>query len=501
MNWGGGYVSDMAYQASYFAQQSPVHLKLACLLHGVAAPSLAPGFTFCDLGSGRCLTAAVLAASNPQGTFYAVDFLPAHISEGSELAEQAALTNLHVLENSFEELVNDQVTLPQMDFVTLYGIHSWVNAENRAHVMRFLDRHVKPGGVVYINYNAAVGWDEAQELHELIHAISSHCVGTRDQNCDHVRHVIDQLRGSGSVYFTQRQSTAFRDILNALHGDANAYMAHEYMNQEWRLHHHDAVAKDFAGIGFTYACDAERPQIDPSHHFSPAQQALLEDTPADMREVAKDLILNTSFRQDVYVRSGPSSAAADQTMAAHEVGIALTSPDASPRRTRHLSGQVVEPAALDHLIWRRLQTHPMSLAQLRMFSEAHGENARYADTLVSQWLASGNVLACRCDAQSDPRPALRLNTVIARAALHRVHYNALASPVLGGGMMTSTVGNFLYDTLKRLGDHTPRARLTEEVSACFAFANLPPLSAAVLDEKMEKGIEGLLPLWRQFQIF
>ena len=44
------------------------------------------------------------------------------------------------------------------DFVGLHGVWSWISNANRAAVVEFLRRKLKPGGVLYISYNASPGW-------------------------------------------------------------------------------------------------------------------------------------------------------------------------------------------------------------------------------------------------------------------------------------------------------------------------------------------------------
>lgn len=38
--------------------------------------------------------------------------------------------------------------LPQFDFITLHGIYTWVSRENRQHIVDFIARYLKPGGIV-----------------------------------------------------------------------------------------------------------------------------------------------------------------------------------------------------------------------------------------------------------------------------------------------------------------------------------------------------------------
>ena len=57
-----------------------------------------------------------------------------------------------------QELIGaDAPVLPMFDYVTLHGVYSWVGTTVRADIVRFLRRYLKPGGAVYLSYNAMPG--------------------------------------------------------------------------------------------------------------------------------------------------------------------------------------------------------------------------------------------------------------------------------------------------------------------------------------------------------
>jgi hypothetical protein len=38
-------------------------------------------------------------------------------------------------------------------FTTVHGVLSWINAENRKAIQRFVLKKIKPGGILYLSYN------------------------------------------------------------------------------------------------------------------------------------------------------------------------------------------------------------------------------------------------------------------------------------------------------------------------------------------------------------
>ena len=100
MDWTSGYVSDIEYTSGFYREQSPAWLNFVCLLNGIEPVDLQQPFTYFELGFGRGLTAQLVAASHPNGQFYAADFNPAHVAGASALAKQAQLSNLTLLESA-----------------------------------------------------------------------------------------------------------------------------------------------------------------------------------------------------------------------------------------------------------------------------------------------------------------------------------------------------------------------------------------------------------------
>ena len=165
-SWADGYVVDVGYVHGFYGELAPSSLAFAALLGRIAPPALDAPFTYYELGCGQGETSAVLAAANPQGRFTGVDFNPTHIHHARALARDAGIDNLEFLEKSFAELV--ALDLPDADVVALHGVWSWVSAENRAHIVEFIRRRLKPGGLALVSYNALPGMSQVAPLQRLL---------------------------------------------------------------------------------------------------------------------------------------------------------------------------------------------------------------------------------------------------------------------------------------------------------------------------------------------
>ena len=228
-------------------------MAFACILNNVEPIAPDAPFPYFELGSGQGFTLNLLAAANPHGRFYGNDFHPAHVATAHQLATRAALDNLVVLENSFAELADGEVDLPQFDFITMHGIYSWVNAENRQHIVRFLSRYLKPGGLVYISYNVLPEWASVTLMQWLLLEQGKTGVSGSEAQIRQGRELIDRLCNEKSGYFATHNDPFLHYRLDRLADVPIAYLAHEYLNYGWEALYHADVARDLAAAKLEFA--------------------------------------------------------------------------------------------------------------------------------------------------------------------------------------------------------------------------------------------------------
>jgi len=150
------YVTDVPYAATFTQYGAPAWLDLTALLSGVRPPDRKGAFAWCELGCGRGATAAILAATHPGGAFHGVDLMPEHIAHARRLGERCGIANLTLHQGDFAAAAT--LDLPRFDYIVAHGVYSWIDAQARATLRHFVDRHLAPGGLVYISYNAMPGW-------------------------------------------------------------------------------------------------------------------------------------------------------------------------------------------------------------------------------------------------------------------------------------------------------------------------------------------------------
>ena len=187
-DWGDGYVTDTAYLPGYYHHQSPLHLNLACLLGGVTGLAITPesSLSYLELGCGCGFGALALAASNPNWQVTGIDFSPAHIAAARELAAEAGIANAQFIEGDLADFADCESakTLPEADVITLHGLWSWVGDPVRAGIVRLIDRKLRPGGLVYVSYNALPGWQQAIGMQRLVREAGQRDAGRSDRQVE-----------------------------------------------------------------------------------------------------------------------------------------------------------------------------------------------------------------------------------------------------------------------------------------------------------------------------
>lgn len=298
-----GYTSDISYTPCYLRKLDPEFINYSAVMHGREPITLEKGFTHCDLGCGRGLTSLIMAANHPQGEFWATDYSPFHIEQAQKLAEEAGLTNIHFLELSFQELVDNPSLVPPCDFITLHGIYTWVNDENRQHVTSILTQNLKPGGFVYNSYNAMPGWAAIAPLQTAFNELSHVLNGASTERFTASRNFISSFRKLNPNYF-ERNQQALTERLNIIDKCADInYLIHEYLNDGWKAFHFHEVSRQMASAELEYI-GQDSPAESYAHGLMSGelQQQLSLLPSIELQQMFKDMTYNTNFRMDLYTK-------------------------------------------------------------------------------------------------------------------------------------------------------------------------------------------------------
>jgi SAM-dependent methyltransferase len=391
-SWGEGYVTDTSYISSVHGELSPAHLAFAAALSGQAAPDVTEPLTYCDLGCGQGLTTNLMAAAYPHIEFHGNDFNPAHVVGARRLAAETGLANAHFYEDSFEEFLH-QPKLPEaFDIIVLHGIYSWISPDNRAHVRRFIRQKLRPGGLVYLSYNALPGWSALAPIRRFMQLQSAGGGSTAAR----LSSALDSVRAASAAdmgYF--KRNPGAKAWLDKMAKSPPAYLAHEYFNENWTLYYHADLVAEVAEAKLDYIGTATVIDTLDGFNIAPAHAEIIAKAPdSATRETLRDFAMNQQFRRDLFVKGATGLTPAEMDGKWARIAFALV----RPRREIELSilgalGRRTLSEAIADPILDALAAGPKTLVQLLEDARVASLGAARVLPTLTALVGSGQAIA------------------------------------------------------------------------------------------------------------
>jgi SAM-dependent methyltransferase len=304
-----GYVIDGVYPSNFHAEFTPNWID-AMLLHRGIAPPRAPGGTFAlmDLGCGDGLGLIIMAAAHPEGRFFGLDALPAHVALGTRTAAECGVANVSFRCALFSDVA--EPSEPDFDYVTAQGVMSWVSADNQHHVRRIATSHLRPGGIACLGYNALPGWKDALAFQQIVRRLSDEETGDAVSRFDAAVERVRAIGAAGAALFSKPFMAWIDDLRARLPG---SYFPHEYLNRDWTPHWSAVMIEAMADHGFSFAAPARTDRLRDDFSLKGAQRAEIAKMADPLtRELATDIFLQSSYRVDLYDRQASRAAAAPE---------------------------------------------------------------------------------------------------------------------------------------------------------------------------------------------
>jgi len=295
-DWTDGYVNEISYTTGYYPEMSPWMIYYAILAQGYRPPKVDQPFNFCELGSGLGFSANLHAAGNPLASFYCTDFNPVHTVASKELASEAGIENIQFLDKSFADFA--ELELPEFDIIALHGIFSWVSKQNREIILEIIRKQLRPGGAVYISYNAQPGCSTMQPLRALMNQLAATTSEPLDVRIGRALAYVDKLIESKAGFFTNNPALA--QHFSEIKEKSKNYLAHEYFNETWSpfsFRDLSAILAE-AKLSFIGSCAL----LDNFDYHAP--ELIQSASDPSLKETLRDFLRNTTFRKDIFVR-GP----------------------------------------------------------------------------------------------------------------------------------------------------------------------------------------------------
>ncbi len=443
MSWNEGYVADVPYTSGYYREMAPTHQAVTALLAGVTPPDPSGAYRFLELGCGTGMGLCILAAANPQAEFVGVDFMPAHVAAARRLIATAGLGNIRIVEASFESLARGEgEDLGQFEFAALHGVYTWISDALKRDVVRLLDRHLAPGGLVYVGYNNMAGWAETIPTQKLLIEQARRVGGDSPSQIRSALSTALALRAvkapalAGDLLSHQLKGKT--DAIETLPPALFVYLAHEYLNEHWRPLFITDVARDFAAAKLNFVGRAAFLEIMPELMLSPEQERVLRECRDPlMAELQTDLMSPTAFRRDVFARGGMRLSAPRREALLRQVHLGLiVTPAEVPMRVPSPTGELDLDENVYAPLVRRLVDGPATVDELIQITAAQGGSMSSLE-LISMLVGAGSAAPLAHAGRQDLDVAIirRFNVAMVEALRdHSTMRFSLASPLVGGGI-------------------------------------------------------------------
>lgn len=485
--------ADIRYVPAFDPHASPARLRLALALADTAwTPPDPERLTVLDIGCGRGLGVALLAAANPGWEAIGLDLQPAHVAEAREMAAEAGLANARFIEADLAELDAGASArlLPEVDIVVCHGVWTWVPDAVRAGIVALLRSRLRAGGLLLIGYNALPGFADCIGMQRLLHEAARATPGSEAEKGAAALALLEALRAAGAPYLPP---AAMLDHVIAMARAAPAYMAHEWFTPFWRPVFHADLARDLAAARLDYGGTARPGASLPELNLRPAQREALAGLPAAMDgETLADAFLDRRFRTDIFVRGRRPGGR--RTIGAMRFALAVH-PDHAALQVETQSGVAALPQAAARAILGALAEAPRSAAELAALPDCAGLGpAEIALMLVE----SGSAHPLWRDPAADPAlaaRAARCNQAILRvlgpeALANRGPLGAVA-PALGSAVAMGVPDLAVVAALQAGVPAEPEA-----LAARIARRQDGPEAVATIREGVAAGLAMHLDAWR-----
>lgn len=427
-----GYLVEIPYVRQFYGEISPARLRAAVAVNGFAPPP-AGDFDMCEIGCGQGDTLAALAAANPDARFVGVDLSAEHVAAGRALARSGGLENVAFLARDVASLASSE-DVGEFDYVVAHGFWTWVGEPARRALVDFAQARLRPGGVLYVSYNALPGWAAVEPLRQLL--ASADPSAPVAERAARGLELARRLERAGARYFVE--NPAAREMLDLAEREGIRYVVHEYLQPSWEPMHHARVAWTMREAGLSFVGVLPLADNYRDLALTEAEERALGDV-SDRHELEslKDYVTNAFFRREIYAKA-PTRRAAEAWLDETPFGFPTVHPGEPSARVGARTLDLGSPA--HRAVVARLRRGAASGAAVAGDPEVAPHGAPAAREALRELLVAERIAPMRTETRAAEGPAAgppRLLSAFDRAMLRR-------RPAEGPILLASTVAGTAF---------------------------------------------------------
>lgn len=297
------YVTDVPYARRFVRELSPAWLDFAALICGIAPPRHARAadapFTWCELGCGNGVTPVFLAAAHPNGAFTGIDVMPEHIAFAEAFARDAEIANARFHAADFATAI--AADEDGFDYIVAHGVYTWVDHAAQRDLLRFIDRCLKPGGLIYLSYDCLPGWAGDMPLQHMLRRLAAGAPGDSIARLGAADRVLrDMMAAGASVLQLGAMGREWDELRRQLPAH---YFVHQLLPPAWAPVYVTDLRASMRAIGMAPIGSATiRENVDAFTLDQAGRALVAAEADPDLRELMRDYLLQKRFRRDIFCR-------------------------------------------------------------------------------------------------------------------------------------------------------------------------------------------------------
>jgi SAM-dependent methyltransferase len=243
---------ELPYESCPIDWTAPERLALASLLHGGPRPPL-DKYRVLEPGCGNGVNLLALAHYRRHATFVGIDGAGSQIEVARARKSALDLPNIEFIHADF--LAAAQRLSGQFDYIIAHGVFSWVPHPVRDALLDLCARHLRRGGLLYLNYSTRPGWNVRGLVREFLLAQTACEKGLRARAQLAVAvaaRVVAALTGV-EHHYSQLLANEFRFVA----GGRLTWVAHEYLAADNHPYWRSEFLALARGHGLEYVADAD----------------------------------------------------------------------------------------------------------------------------------------------------------------------------------------------------------------------------------------------------
>lgn len=222
----GDPYDELPYRARPIEWTAPERLALASALHG--GPRLpTSGYRVLDLGCADGSNLLPMAWYRRHAQFVGLDSSARQIATANEHRDTLGLDNLRFVHGDFER--GRELLREPFDIIICHGVLSWVDDDSRRQLLALCAEKLRPGGLLYLNYNTKPGWAIRGMVREYLVGQTAG-IGSLTERVEAARHASARfVAGMEHDESPHPYRALMKNELTLVRDAEASYLAHEYL--------------------------------------------------------------------------------------------------------------------------------------------------------------------------------------------------------------------------------------------------------------------------------